>query len=279
MREPALLGEVWERARGKIMSPAVPSSWCASFLVRSRVTRISLDCAGQNSSLTMRSDSGYGLGNVRCLSPCSLNGLNVFSFSFAPVPHLSTAYNTDNQPALLHWTVCLLLLQQILAHQNFSRVCTPYLLRHFCVGRVLLYTHFWSLWTLIFRLGIFAHPNSFCGFLVHLPSKTRFSGTLSGTMWAMLAPKSPVFFWVFAVEEYQTAHHLAFTVWYVVASLIYGPACFSHSFTLHVLQKLPVSVPVVARVVALPSRQAHVGCPLHSNCNSHACQPVWCLLV
>jgi hypothetical protein len=43
---------------------------------------------------------------------------------------------------------------------------------------------------------------------------------------------------VFAVEEYQTAHHLAFTVRYVVASLIYGPACFSHSFTLHVLARV-----------------------------------------
>ena len=58
---------------------------------------------------------------------------------------------------------------------------------------MLLYTHFWSLWTLIYRLGIFAHPNSFCGFLVHFPSKTRFSGTLSGTMWSSLAPRLAFF--------------------------------------------------------------------------------------
>jgi len=37
-----------------------------------------------------------------------------------------------------------------------------------------LYTQFWSLWTLIFRLGIFAHPNSFCGFLVHFLVKPGF---------------------------------------------------------------------------------------------------------
>jgi len=48
-----------------------------------------------------------------------------------PVPCLSRAYNTDDQLALLHRTVCLSLLQQILAHQNFSRVSTTYLLRHF----------------------------------------------------------------------------------------------------------------------------------------------------
>jgi len=103
----------------------------ASFLDRNLMTVISLDCAGQNSCLTMRFDSGYALGNVRCLSPCSLDGLKVFPVSFVPVPCLSSAYNTDDQPALLHWTVCLLLLQQTLAHQNFSRVCTTYLLRHF----------------------------------------------------------------------------------------------------------------------------------------------------
>jgi len=45
----------------------------------------------------------------------------------------------------------------------------------------------------------------------------------------------------FAVEEYQTAHRLAFTVQYVVASLIYGPACFSHSPLLQgLLLRLPV---------------------------------------
>jgi len=51
--------------------------------------------------------------------------------SFVPVPCLSPAYSTDDQPALLHWTFCLSFLQQILAHQNFSRVCTTYLFRHF----------------------------------------------------------------------------------------------------------------------------------------------------
>jgi len=44
---------------------------------------------------------------------------------------LSRSWNTDDQPVLLHWTVCLSLLQQILAHHNFSRVCTTYFLRHF----------------------------------------------------------------------------------------------------------------------------------------------------
>ena len=44
---------------------------------------------------------------------------------------LFRSYNTVDQPVLLHWTVCLSLLQQILAHQNFSRVYTTYLLRHF----------------------------------------------------------------------------------------------------------------------------------------------------
>jgi len=38
--------------------------------------------------------------------------------------------NTDDQ-LVLHWAVCLSFLKQILAHQNFSRVCTTYLLRHF----------------------------------------------------------------------------------------------------------------------------------------------------
>jgi len=95
------------------------------------VTVISLDCAGQKSSLTMRFDSGYALDSTRCLSLCSLDGLKVFPLPFVTVPCLSRSYHTDDQPALLHWTVCLSLLQQILAHQNFSRVCTTFLLRHF----------------------------------------------------------------------------------------------------------------------------------------------------
>ena len=55
----------------------------------------------------------------------------MFSVSFVPVLCLSPACNSDDQPALLHWTVCLSFLQQMLAHQNFSRVCTTYLLCHF----------------------------------------------------------------------------------------------------------------------------------------------------
>jgi len=103
----------------------------ASFLDRNLVTVIFLDCAGQKSSLTMRINSGYALDSARCLSPCSLDGLKVFPLSFVTVPCLSRSYNTDDQPALPHWTVCLSLLQQILAHQNFSRVCTTFFLRHF----------------------------------------------------------------------------------------------------------------------------------------------------
>ena len=128
-------------------------------------------------------------------------------------------------------------------------------------GWVLLYTHFWSLWTLFFRLGIFAHPNSFFGFLVHFPSKTRFSGTLSGTMWAILAPK-----WGFCRGRVSNC----------TPPCLYCPVCCRLS---HLRACLFQSFSVVARVVASPSRQAHVGCPLHSNCNSLACQPVWCLLV
>jgi len=109
----------------------VPMLSSASFLDRNLVTVISRACVGQKSSLTMRFDSGYALDSARCLSPCSLDGLEVFSFSFVTVPCLSRSYNTDKQPALLHWTVCLSLLQQILAHQNFSRVCTTFLLHHF----------------------------------------------------------------------------------------------------------------------------------------------------
>jgi len=105
--------------------------WSASFLDRNLVTVISLDFAGQKSSLTRRIDSGYALDSARCLSPCSLDGLKVFPLSFVTVPCLSRSYNTDNQPALPHWTVCLSLLQQILAHKNFCRVCTTFLLHHF----------------------------------------------------------------------------------------------------------------------------------------------------
>ena len=56
--------------------------------------------------------------------------LSVFPLSFATVPSLSRSYNTDDPPSLPHWTVCLSFWQQILAHQNFSRVCTTFLLRH-----------------------------------------------------------------------------------------------------------------------------------------------------
>jgi len=55
----------------------------------------------------------------------------VFPLLSVSVPCLSRSCNTDDLPALLHWTVCLSLLQQLLAHQNFSRVCTTFLLRHF----------------------------------------------------------------------------------------------------------------------------------------------------
>jgi len=103
----------------------------ARFLDRNLATVISLDCAGENSSLKMRFDSGYTLDSTRCLSPCSLDGSKVFLLSFVTVLCLSSSYNTDDQPILLHWTVCLSLLQQILAHQNFARVCTTYFLRHF----------------------------------------------------------------------------------------------------------------------------------------------------
>jgi len=103
----------------------------ASLLDRNLVTVISLDCAGEKSSLTMRFDSGYTLDSARCLSPCSLDGFKLFPLSSVTVPCLSRSYNTDDQPSLLHWTVCLSLLQQILAHQNFSRVCTTFLLHHF----------------------------------------------------------------------------------------------------------------------------------------------------
>jgi len=103
----------------------------ASFLDRDLVTVISLDCVGEKSSLTMRFDSGYTLDSARCLSPCSLDGSKVFPLPSVTVLCLSHSYNTDDQPVSLHWTVCLSLLQQILAHQNFSRVCTTYFLRHF----------------------------------------------------------------------------------------------------------------------------------------------------
>jgi len=112
----------------------VPRLSSASFFDDSLVTVISPGCAGQSSSHTMRLDSGCAFDNARCLSPCSLAGVNVFSVSFVPVPRISPAYNTDDQLDLLHCTVCLSILKQILAHQNFSRVCTTYLLRHFCAS-------------------------------------------------------------------------------------------------------------------------------------------------
>jgi len=89
----------------------VPVSSSASFYDSSPVIVISPGCAGQMTSLTMRLDSAYALGNARCLSPCSLAGVNVFSVLFVPVPCLSPAYNTDGQLALLHWTVCLSFLK------------------------------------------------------------------------------------------------------------------------------------------------------------------------
>jgi len=89
----------------------VPVLSSASFYDSSPVIVISPGCAGQMTSLTMRLDSAYALGNARCLSPCSLAGVNVFSVSFVPVPCLSPAYNTDGQLALLHWTVCLSFLK------------------------------------------------------------------------------------------------------------------------------------------------------------------------
>jgi len=51
---------------------------------------------------------------------------------------LAPACSNNDPPSLLHWTVCLSFLQQILAHQNFSRVCTTFLLRHFHVSTGLL---------------------------------------------------------------------------------------------------------------------------------------------
>jgi len=105
-----------------------------SLLDRNLVIVISLNCAGQKYSLTMRLDSGCAPDFARCLSPWSLDGLNVFPLSFVTVPSLSRPYNTDDPPSLLHWTVCLSFLQQFSAHQNFSRVCTTFLLRHFHVS-------------------------------------------------------------------------------------------------------------------------------------------------
>ena len=85
---------------------SAPMLSSASFLDRNLVTVISLDCAGQKPSLTMRLDSGCALDSARCLSPCSLDGFNVFPLSFVTVPCLSRPYRTDDPPALLHWTVC-----------------------------------------------------------------------------------------------------------------------------------------------------------------------------
>ena len=89
----------------------------------------------------MRLDSGCAPHFARCLSPCSLDKLSVFPLSFVTVPSFSRSYNTDDPPSLLHWTICLSFLQQILAHQNFSRNCTTFLLRHFHVstGRLRLF--------------------------------------------------------------------------------------------------------------------------------------------
>ena len=106
---------------------AVPMFSSASFLDRHLVTVNSLDCVGEKIFLTMRFDSGY----TPDFSPCSLYGSKVSPLLSVPVLCLSRSYNTDDQPVLLHWTVCLSLLQQILAHQNFPRVCTTYFLRHF----------------------------------------------------------------------------------------------------------------------------------------------------
>jgi len=112
----------------------VPRFSSASFFDDSLVTVISPGCAAQSSSQTMQFDSSCAFNNARCLSPCSLAGVNIFSVSCVPVPRISPAYDTNDQLALLHWTVCLSFLKHILAHQNFSRVCTTYLLRHFCAS-------------------------------------------------------------------------------------------------------------------------------------------------
>jgi len=80
--------------------------------------------------LTMRLASGCVHNFARSLSPCVPSIiLSVFPLSFATVPSLSRSYNTDDQPSLPHWTVCLSFLKHILAHQNFSTVCTTFLLR------------------------------------------------------------------------------------------------------------------------------------------------------
>ena len=96
-------------------------------LARHLVPVNSLDCVGEKIFLTMRFDSGYTLD----FSPSSLHGSKVSPLLSVTVLCLSRPCNTDDQPVLLHWTVCLSLLQQILAHQNFPTVCTTYFLRHF----------------------------------------------------------------------------------------------------------------------------------------------------
>ena len=85
----------------------VPKLSSASFLDKNLVTEISLDCAGEKSSLAMRFDSGYTLDSARCLSPCSLDGFKMFPLSSVTVPCLSRSYNTDNQPSLLCLSVVI----------------------------------------------------------------------------------------------------------------------------------------------------------------------------
>jgi len=102
-----------------------------SLLDRNLVIVISLECARHIYSLTMHLASGCAPNFARCLSlsaPSII--LSLFPLSFANVPSLSRSYNTDDPPSLPHWTVCLSFLQQILVHENFSRVCTTFLLRH-----------------------------------------------------------------------------------------------------------------------------------------------------
>ena len=88
-----------------------------SLLDRNLVIVISLECARHVYSLTMRLASGCAPNFARSLSlsaPSII--LSVFPLSFATVPSLSRSYNTDDQPSLPHWTVCLSFWQQILAH-------------------------------------------------------------------------------------------------------------------------------------------------------------------
>ena len=95
----------------------------------------------ENNYAGVLDDSGCAPDFARCLVPYSLDGLNVLPLSFVTVPSLSRLYNTDDPPSLLHWMVCLSFLQQLLAHQNFSRVCTTFLLCHFHVSTGRLRLH------------------------------------------------------------------------------------------------------------------------------------------